>query len=144
MLAFFGVAAVWGSHYLQTLSAGPDAWLLGLALGLPAAAVLLLNNYRDLETDRAAGRRTLAQVVGPDRAHWLYAGLLLGPFPILLAAGLPGRPWLALAALPLALALIQRLRTGAGGKALNPLLGATGVYQAALAILLGLGLVLPA
>jgi 1,4-dihydroxy-2-naphthoate octaprenyltransferase len=143
VLAFFGVAAVWGSHYLQTLSAGPPAGLVGLALGLPAAAVLLLNNYRDLETDRAAGRRTLAQVIGPDAARWLYAALLLGPFPILLSAGLPGRPWLTLAALPLALALSYRLARGPGGGALNPLLAATGGYQAALVALLGLSLVLP-
>jgi 1,4-dihydroxy-2-naphthoate polyprenyltransferase len=143
VLAFFGVAAVWGSHYLQTLSHAPDAGLVGLALGLPAAAVLLLNNYRDLATDRAAGRRTLAQVIGPSRARLLYAALLLGPFPILLAAGLPGRPSLALAALPLALVLIHRLRLGPGGAGLNQLLGATGGYQAVIAALLALGLALP-
>lgn len=143
VLAFFGVAAVWGSHYLQTLSPGPDAGLVGLALGLPAAAVLLLNNYRDLATDRAAGRRTLVQVIGSGWARRLYAALLLAPFPILLAAGLPGRPWLVLAALPLALTLIRRLRQGPGGAGLNPLLGATGGYQAAIVALLALGLALP-
>jgi 1,4-dihydroxy-2-naphthoate polyprenyltransferase len=143
VLAFFGVAAVWGSHYLQTLSQGWEAGLVGLALGLPAAAVLLLNNYRDLETDRAAGRRTLAQVIGPYRARWLYSALLLGPFPILLAAGLPGRPWLVLAALPLALTLSHRLFRGPGGAGLNPMLGATGGYQALLVALLALGLALP-
>ncbi len=143
VLAFFGVAAVWGSHYLQTLTHGPDAGLVGLALGLPAAAVLLLNNYRDLETDRAAGRRTLAQVIGPSGARLLYAALLLGPFPILLAAGLPGRPWVALAALPLALSLILRLWRGPGGSGLNALLGATGGYQAVVVVSLALGLALP-
>jgi 1,4-dihydroxy-2-naphthoate polyprenyltransferase len=143
VLAFFGVAAVCGSHYLQTLTHAPDAWLVGLALGLPAAAVLLLNNYRDLETDRAAGRRTLAQVIGPDRARLLYATLLLGPFPVLLVAGLPGRPELALAALPLALALIYRLWHRPDGAGLNRLLGATGGYQAVLVALLALGLAMP-
>jgi 1,4-dihydroxy-2-naphthoate octaprenyltransferase len=143
VLAFFGVAAVWGSHYLQTLAPGPDAGLVGLSLGLPAAAVLLLNNYRDLETDRLAGRRTLVQVIGSGGARLLYAALLLGPFPILLAAGLPGRPSLALAALPLALALIRRLWRGPGGAGLNPLLGATGGYQAVVVVLLALGLALP-
>ncbi len=142
VLGFFGVAAVWGSHYLQTLASGPDAGLVGLALGLPAAAVLLLNNYRDRETDRAAGRRTLAQVLGPAGARWLYAALLLGPFPLFLASGLPGRPALTLAALPLALVLIRRLWYGPDGAALNPLLGATGAYQALLVGLLALGLAL--
>jgi 1,4-dihydroxy-2-naphthoate octaprenyltransferase len=143
VLAFFGVAAVWGSHYLQTLTHGPGAGLVGLALGLPAAAVLLLNNYRDLETDRVAGRRTLVQLIGQDRTRWLYAALLIGPLPILLASGLPGRPWLVLAALPLALALIQRLFHGPGGPGLNPLLGTTGGYQALLVALLALGLAVP-
>lgn len=143
VLAFFGVGAVWGSHYLQTLTHAPDAWLIGLALGLPAAAVLLLNNYRDLETDRAAGRRTLAQVIGPDRARLLYAALLLGPFPILLAAGLPGRPGLVLAAVPLALTLIYRLWRRPDGAGLNRQLGATGGYQAVIVALLALGLALP-
>jgi 1,4-dihydroxy-2-naphthoate octaprenyltransferase len=144
VLAFFGVAAVWGSHYLQTLTQGPDAVLVGLALGLPAAAVLLINNYRDLETDCAAGRRTLVQVLGPAGARLLYAALLLGPFPILLAAGLPGRPWLTLGAMPLGLVLIRRLWHGASGAGLNPLLGATGGYQAVIAALLAVGLTLPA
>jgi 1,4-dihydroxy-2-naphthoate polyprenyltransferase len=143
VLAFFGVAAVWGSHYLQTLTNGPDAGLVGLALGLPAAAVLLLNNYRDMETDRAAGRRTLAQVIGPGGARLLYAVLLVGPFPILCAARLPGRPGLVLAVLPLGLFLIRRLWRGPGGAGLNPLLGATCAYQAAMVALLAVGLALP-
>jgi len=143
VLLFFGVAAVWGSHYLQTLSHTPGAGLLGLGLGLPAAAVLLVNNYRDLETDRAAGRHTLAQVIGPFWTRLLYAVLLLGPFPILLAAGLPGRPWLSLAALPLAVALIRWLWHRPGGAWLNGLLAATSGYQAFLVLLLAFGLVLP-
>ena len=142
VLAFFGVAAVWGSHYLQTLATGADAVLLGLALGLPAAAVLLLNNYRDLETDRAAGRRTLAQVIGPARARWLYAALLVIPLPMLVALGFQGRTWLVLAAAPLALTLTHRLFHGPGGAGLNPLLGATGAYQALLVGLFALGLAL--
>ncbi len=64
VLTFFGIASVVGSHYLQTLAFDRAALLLGIALGLPAAAVLLLNNYRDLETDRVAGRRTLCHYLG--------------------------------------------------------------------------------
>ena len=143
VLLFFGVAAVWGSHYLQTLTHAPGAALVGLALGLPAAGVLLLNNFRDLDTDRAAGRRTLVQVIGSGWTRLLYATLLLGPFPILLSAGLPGRPWFALAAVPVALALIGRLWQGPGGPALNGLLAATGGYQAVIVALLALGLTLP-
>ncbi len=60
VLLFFGIAAVGGSHYLQTLSFGWPAFWTGVALGLPAAAVLVVNNYRDLETDRVAGGRRFA------------------------------------------------------------------------------------
>jgi 1,4-dihydroxy-2-naphthoate octaprenyltransferase len=142
VLAFFGVAAVAGSHYIQTLTADPGALLLGLALGLPAAGVLLLNNYRDLETDRAAGRRTLCHRLGRPRARHLYAALLLLPYPVLLAADLPGPAWLAIWALPLGLALLARLYGGVMGVGINPLLGRTALYQAALALLVGAGFAL--
>jgi len=74
VLCFFGIAAVAGSYYLQTLSLSAGAISLGIALGLPAAAVLLLNNYRDwdFDTDRAAGRRTLCHVLGRPAARRVY------------------------------------------------------------------------
>jgi 1,4-dihydroxy-2-naphthoate octaprenyltransferase len=143
VLAFFGIASVVGSHYLQTLSWDWSALWLGVALGLPAAAVLVLNNYRDLETDRAAGRRTLCHYLGRPRARHLYAALLLLPIPIVLGADLPGMAWLSLAALPLGIALAVRLYGGATGAQLNPMLGRTALYQAALALLLLCGFALP-
>lgn len=136
VLAFFGVAAVAGSHYLQTLAFDPRALALGVALGLPAAAVLLLNNDRDLETDRAAGRRTLCHYLGRPGSRLLFGVLLLAPPPLILAFGLPGPVWLTLGALPLALLLIARLLRGARGRALNPLLAHTALYQALLTGLL--------
>jgi 1,4-dihydroxy-2-naphthoate octaprenyltransferase len=136
VLAFFGVASVVGSHYLQALSFERPALLLGIALGLPAAAVLLLNNYRDLETDRVAGRRTLCHYLGRSRSRVLYAALLIAPLPLILAAGLPGPVWLSLAALPLTLHLIARLFGGASGGELNLLLGRTALYQTLVAGLL--------
>jgi len=136
VLAFFGLASVAGSYYLQTLTLRWPTLLLGVALGLPAAAVLLLNNYRDLETDRAAGRRTLCQVLGRPRARVLYALLLLLPAALLVGPGLPGATWLSLGAVPLALMLIARLYAGARGAALNVMLAQTGLYQALLTLLL--------
>ncbi len=144
VLAFFGIASVVGSHYLQTLVFDPTALLLGIALGLPAGAVLLLNNDRDLETDRLAGRRTLCHYLGRARARALYAALLLLPLPILLAARLPGPSWLTLAALPVAVSLILRLFGGASGAGINPLLARTALYQAAVAALLLCGFVIAA
>jgi 1,4-dihydroxy-2-naphthoate polyprenyltransferase len=89
VLLFFGLAAVGGTYYLQTLTS-TGRRLVGIALGLPAAAVLLLNNYRDLETDRIAGRRTLCHHLGRPSARVLYGLLLLGSVAILALHLRPG------------------------------------------------------
>ena len=143
VLFFFGIAALTGSYYLQTLTFAPTALALGVALGLPAAAVLTLNNYRDRETDRVAGRRTLCFYLGPRGTRLLYASLLLIPFPLLYLLDLPGSRWPLVVALPLGAWLISRVARGATGVALNPLLGATALFQSALAMLLILGFALP-
>ncbi|WPL17841.1 1,4-dihydroxy-2-naphthoate octaprenyltransferase [Thiorhodovibrio winogradskyi] len=140
VLAFFGVAATAGSFYLQSLHLSASSLLLGLACGLPAAAVLLLNNYRDFDTDARAGRRTLNHLLGKARARVLYAGLLLGCLPLFLLSAPLAHSWPALLALPLAARLIRRLFQGAQGRALNALLGQTALYQVALVLLLSLGL----
>lgn len=142
VLFFFGIAAVGGSAYLQSLTLGPNALLLGIALGMPAAAVLLVNNYRDLETDRRAGRRTLCGLLGRPRARRLYALLLLLPFVLVSVPSLPGRTWLVWLLVPLALLLLRRLYTSQPGPALNPLLGATARFQLLFSALLSLALFL--
>lgn len=142
VLLFFGIAAVGGSYYLQTLTFGWTAVLTGFALGLPAAAVLLVNNYRDLETDRTAGRRTFCLLLGRPRARLLYALLLLAPVPMLMAADLPGARWPLLLALPLALGLSINLFRGATGAALNTQLARTALLQMLLVVLLILGFLL--
>jgi 1,4-dihydroxy-2-naphthoate octaprenyltransferase len=132
-----------GGHLLSadlTLSAG--AISLGIALGLPAAAVLLLNNYRDFDTDRVAGRRTLCHVLDRPIARYVYAALLLLPLPLMLFGGLPGQTWPVLLALPMALKLIGTLFAGTQGPALNQLLGQTAQYQALLVLLYAAGLLL--
>lgn len=134
VLIFFGLAATLGTFYLQTLTLSVNAALLGLALGFPAAAVLLLNNYRDFASDRRAGRHTLCHVIGQARARWLYAVLVLAPLPLLTL--LPGSAWILLPALPVALWLSQRIwRTE--GRALNDLLSHTALYQLLLVLLWG-------
>jgi 1,4-dihydroxy-2-naphthoate octaprenyltransferase len=143
VLLFFGVAAVAGTYYLQTLTLTTTAIAVGVALGLPSAAVLLLNNYRDLETDRRAGRRTLCHYLGHGQARLAFAALLLLPLPMLLAMDLPGRSWPLLAAIPLAIPLIVKLYRGTTGTALNPLLGQTARYQLVLALLLTVAMTLP-
>jgi len=87
VLLFFGYAAVAGSYYLQTLSLGPAVLLCGAMVGLFAAAVITVNNYRDRDTDARVGKKTLAVVVGRRAVKQVYAAEMLLPFVFL--------PWLA-------------------------------------------------
>lgn len=143
---FFGVLAVAGSYWLQAARLSPAAVLAGAALGLPAAAVLLVNNLRDVAADTAAGRRTLAAVLGDAGARRLHTGFLLAPFLALpmLAALLPNRYgiWLALLALPVCFKVMQRMR-GASGVALNSVLADTARAQFVFGLLLAIGCLLP-
>lgn len=112
-----------------------------LPVGLTVAAILLANNTRDLEKDREHGRRTLAILLGRERAARLLEGLLLGA-PLLalpMAAGglLPASSLLALLALPLALRLRKRLFLG------NPVPPA-GAFHLVSGLLLAAGLALAA
>lgn len=124
VLLFFGVLAVVGSHWLQSRTIDFADVLAGVAVGAPAAAVLLVNNVRDLDSDRRAGRRTLAALLGAPGAQRTYAVLILcSPLACLLLAiaGLPGAA-LGLLGAPTLLRLIQRFRHTHGGEALNAVL----------------------
>jgi 1,4-dihydroxy-2-naphthoate octaprenyltransferase len=80
---FFGVTATVGSRYVHDMTAPRPAWLLSIPVGLLAAAILAVNNYRDLDTDRAAGKRTLAVVIGPDRTRILFMALVYGAMALI-------------------------------------------------------------
>jgi 1,4-dihydroxy-2-naphthoate octaprenyltransferase len=75
---FFGVVATVGSRYVHDMTAPRTAWLLSIPVGLLASAILVVNNYRDLDTDRAAGKRTLAVIMGPERTRILFMALVYG------------------------------------------------------------------
>jgi 1,4-dihydroxy-2-naphthoate octaprenyltransferase len=115
-------------------------------VGLLAAAILVVNNVRDVETDRRAGKRTLAVKLGRERARRLYAGMLLvaflAPPVVLLAGGLSGWILLSLAALPLAPPLVRTVVTRTDGPALNSALAGTGRLLAVYSLLLSIGLLL--
>ena len=110
--------------------------LTGIAIGGPAAAVLLVNNVRDRASDRRVGRRTLAVRLQPATARWLYAALLVLPFAVLaLAWGWRslGIVWLAL---PLFAWLALRFARLPAGPAMNEQLGHTALAQVVLGALL--------
>ena len=143
---FFGVVAVAGSYFAQTDDLAWEALVLAVPVGLLAAAILVVNNVRDLETDRRAGKRTLAVRLGRTRARGLYVAMIAGAF---LTAPLPWllggeglSPWLALPflALPLAVPVVGIVRSRTDGPALNGALARTGMLQLAFCVLLSAGL----
>lgn len=133
---FFGVMAVFGSHWLQAGTVSLFALLAGAALGCFAAAVLLINNLRDSESDQHAGRRTLAILLGQSVSRRLYAVLMLLPFALL--SGLPSCVGFALLMLPVNVRIIILLRR-AEGSDLNGILVATARSQFAFGLLVSAG-----
>jgi 1,4-dihydroxy-2-naphthoate octaprenyltransferase len=141
VLLFFGLVAVGGSYYLQTGRLTSIALLGGLTVGLPAAAVLSVNNHRDRDNDRAIGKMTLAVHLGPKGSLRAYAGLMIGPFALLplwwQASSARGPEYLLpLMVLPYALLLIRRFQTERPGPALNRLLADTARFQLLLCLLI--------
>ena len=140
VLLFFGLIAVGGSYYLQSGRLAPAALVAGLAVGAQAAAVLMINNLRDLAADAAAGRRTLAALLGPAGSRRAHGLLMLAPFALVPAFVPPARPlaWLAVLALPLALAVVRQAGR-ATGAALNRTLADTARAQFVFGCLFALG-----
>ena len=145
VFVFFGLVAVCGTYYVQAGTIGIAAWMAGTAIGAHAAAVLLVNNYRDRAHDGATGRRTLPVVVGAVASRRLHALLLLLPFALalVLAWSLAGA-WLALPllALPWALRLVGQLASTPDGPAQNALLFRTVMLEVAFGMLLSAGALL--
>ncbi|GAA1526383.1 1,4-dihydroxy-2-naphthoate octaprenyltransferase [Agromyces terreus] len=80
VFVFFGLVATAGSAYVQSLTVNLEAWIGGIGVGLLACAVLMANNLRDVVQDRAAGKRTLAVLVGPVAGRILFVFFALVPF----------------------------------------------------------------
>ena len=106
---FFGVVAVVGSYFVQVEQLEWEAFALSVPVGLLASAILVVNNVRDVDTDRRAGKRTLAVKLGRDGARTLFDVMLvlafLTPPVIVIAGGLS--PWV----------LLSLLAAAAGGTA---------------------------
>ncbi len=145
---FFGLVAVNGSYYVQLEEL--DALPLGLsiAVGFLATAILVVNNVRDAETDRRAGKNTLAVRMGRDNAIVLFEVLVLGAFVVLPIAIWAGDsewwPLLGLLALPLAAKPMRTMRTRTDGPALNGALAGTGALLGVYSLLVTIGLLLSA
>lgn len=88
VFVFFGLVATVGSRFVHDGTAPLSAWLLAIPIGLLASAILVANNYRDLETDRRVGKRTLTVLLGPRQSRFLFTTLVLAPFPLIAAFAL--------------------------------------------------------
>ncbi|CAA6605646.1 1,4-dihydroxy-2-naphthoate octaprenyltransferase [Rhodospirillaceae bacterium LM-1] len=142
VIGFFGLGAVGGSYYLLAQSLTRPVLMAGLALGFIAAGVLMANNYRDLEPDRLAGRRTLAILAGPELSKILYALFIVLPFVLVIPPMGPPGGWLVLLLSPMAYKLLRDFLMLARGPAFNRILAATAAYQMGFACLLALGVLL--
>jgi len=142
---FFGVTCVAGTYFVQAGRLGPAAWWTSVPVGLIIVGILVVNNLRDLESDRAAGKHTLAVLFGSRFSRGEYLACLGAAFvclPPLCAAGvLPWGALLAWLALPLAWKQARIVFTQEG-KTLNAALGGTGQLALAFSLLLLVGLLL--
>ncbi len=143
---FFGIAAVAGSYFVQTRHFTWEAFALSVPVGLIATGLLVVNNTRDIDTDRRANKRTLAVRMGRDRARLLYATIIYGSYPLALITWVfgPLRAWLLLPwlTLPLAVKVVGIVREHSDGPSLNRALARTGQLQMAFCVLLSVGLLL--
>jgi 1,4-dihydroxy-2-naphthoate polyprenyltransferase len=141
VLLFFGVVATCGSAYVQLGRVPASALAASVPVGLGAVALLLANNVRDLDGDRAAGKRTLAVRLGRDRARDLFAAVVAGIFLAAALLGLARPPVLVtLAALPLAVGPVRLVRRRSDGPGLLAALAGTARLQLAVGLLLAAGL----
>ena len=143
VLAFFGPIAVGGTCYLQSHVIGADVLLAGIAAGLFSVAILTVNNLRDIDEDRASGKRTLPVRFGRTFAKIQYTACLVIAaliIPITLAIHADRLPVLIAALiLPAAAPVVRTVNTGADGPALNNALAATGKLLLAFSVLFSLG-----
>ncbi|MGB2851229.1 MAG: 1,4-dihydroxy-2-naphthoate polyprenyltransferase [Solirubrobacterales bacterium] len=146
VFVFFGLVAVNGSYYVQLEQLDLAPFLLSIPIGLLSAAILVVNNVRDIDTDRRAGKRTLAVRLGRERTRELYTAMIALSYlllPLVLVAGSRWAPALvALASAPLALAPLRAVRTKTDGPALNAALAGTGALLGVYALLAAVALVI--
>ena len=143
---FFGLAAVCGTYYVQALSMTPGVVLVAVPVGALTTAILVVNNLRDIDSDRHTGKRTLAVMIGPQATRIEYLALLVVAFavPLLLwAAGLASTwvliPWLTI---PLAVRLARTITRTVDGAPLNKALAGTAKLDLLFSILFSIGIVL--
>jgi 1,4-dihydroxy-2-naphthoate octaprenyltransferase len=142
VFVFFGLIAVVGSGYIQLGAVTPALLTAGAAIGSLAAAVLVVNNHRDIAHDASTGRRTFGVLFGARASAGLYSVLMLAPFalvPLLVWQTGSHLLWLPLLALPGAVSLVRLLPKTPSGLAFNGLLMRTVMLQLIYGAMLTIG-----
>ena len=141
VFVFFGLVATAGTTYAATGTITSLSLIVGCAAGALACALLVINNLRDIPTDREVGKKTLAVRLGDARTRWFYVLLIVCAFALVVDAAFH-RTWalLGLAAAPLAIAPCRTVIRGARGTELIGVLGATGRLQLAFGLFTTIGL----
>ena len=142
VFVFFGVVAVMGSYFVQAERLTWAAAAAAVPVGATVTAILVVNNLRDVPTDRRTSKRTLAVILGPAFARAEYALLVLGAFALMpIFAAVDLMPWWSMQtwiALPLGLWVLRMVLAGTEGRALNRVLKLTGQLHLVLGVLLAL------
>jgi 1,4-dihydroxy-2-naphthoate polyprenyltransferase len=142
---FFGPVAVVGTAFVMTHDVTQLALLSSVAIGGLVTAILVVNNLRDIDTDRAAGKHTLAVRIGTGATRWEYTALMAVAYamPIILWWSGRSEPWplLAWTTAPLAIHLVRQVWE-VSGRRLNPVLGGTARLCLWFAVTLGAGIAL--
>ncbi|MBN9104157.1 MAG: 1,4-dihydroxy-2-naphthoate polyprenyltransferase [Propionibacteriaceae bacterium] len=128
---FFGLVAVTGTVYIQTGTLTATTWWTAIAIGALACAILVANNLRDIDGDRAAGKRTLATRLGDRGTRWFFLGLL-GVAAVGVIAVAATSSWWALLGLIMGVALVGPVREvlrGVSGLRLIPVLKRAGLAE---------------
>jgi 1,4-dihydroxy-2-naphthoate octaprenyltransferase len=144
VFVFFGLVAVVGSAYVQIERIPARAWWVAVPVGLLAVAVLVANNLRDIPTDAASEKRTLAVRLGDTNTRGLYRVLVTLSFAAVIAGvfgPLPGTAFLVFASAPLAARALHRARVGRTPQELVGLLVITVRMHLLFGIVLSIGLV---
>ena len=141
---FFGVVATVGTSYVQTLTFTALAWTTSAGVGALACALLVVNNLRDIPTDTAVGKRTLAVRLGDTRTRVLYVALVTIALIVTVLLSALWTEWalISLVAFIPAVPPVGAVAQGKTGRDLIPVLVATGQTQLLYGVLLGLGLAL--
>ena len=143
VFVFFGLVATAGTTYVAVETVSWRAWVAGCGVGALACALLVVNNLRDIPTDTAVGKRTLAVRLGDRSTRWFFVALIVVAFVSVIVLGI-GSAFIALLGIMAAVPPVRQVLAGAVGRDLIAVLGATGRLQLVFGLLLTVGVALAA